>query len=606
MTGCQFLTRPFLGVAIRLAVRVMLAVVLAAPATNAAHAQAPARDAGSTLRFSNARLEDVIVALGQMIGLTVVTTDVPDKRVTLNTATPVRSAELGSILESLLESHGLVMVRTGSVAQVVPSSQAPAGGELGVGYDLPTPIPVGVISRLVPLQHIRSDEAVAALKPITGPNARLEPVARANAILITDRGTNVARYLDLLRRLDVATQGEDGLRTYVVKLRYAASDDLANVLGQLYGVTVGSPGRSSLDDASLSRNVGAFRDREVETMRQRRDLQQTTPAPAPASSRESARGAGSVTGQTIIVSSPPSNSLVIRTAPSNIGLLRETIDSLDKRPVQVLMEVTVAEVVLGRGTEYGINWAAATGGVRDSRGAQFGQPLVPDSLDPIQDFVGRVTRLGKVDVRAVLRTLASKSTVNVLSTPEVLAVNNREARILVGSKVPFIASTRLGNDVAIDRAVQYQDVGTQLTMIPTINDDGYVSVQLLQEVSSLSNQTVQAALNAPVITTREASTRAIVRDGQTVVIGGLIGTSTELISSGVPLLKDLPLLGYLFKRQSTSKTRTELAIFITPYIVRTDAEADALFERARERTRDPEPGDARSIRRPATPPVQKP
>ena len=341
-------------------------------------------------------------------------------------------------------------------------------------------------------------------------------------------------------------------------------------------------------------------------MRQRRDLQPPAAVIAAAPLRDTTRSSGGMNGQTTVVSSPPSNSLVIRTAPSNIALLRETIDSLDRRPVQVLMEVTVAEVVLGRGTEYGVNWAAATGTARSNRGAQFGQPLVPDSLNPIQDFVGRVTRLGSIDVRAVLRTLASSSTVNVLSTPEILAVNNREARILVGSKVPFIASTRLGNDVAIDRAVQYQDVGTQLTLIPTINDDGYVSVQLLQEVSSLSNQTIAAALNAPVITTREASTRAIVRDGQTVVIGGLIGTSTERLDSGIPLLKDIPLLGFLFKRQTTSKARTELAIFITPYIVRTDAEADALFERARQRTRDPEPGDARTLRRPVTPPVQKP
>lgn len=584
-----------------------LAAIVALGAPTSLTAQDSGREQGSTLRFSNARLEDVIVALGQMLGLTVVTTDIPDKRVTLNTASPVRQAELSGVLESLLESHGLVMVRNGSVAQVVPAAQSPAGGPLGIGYDLPTPAPVGIISRLVPLQHIRADEAVAALKPIAGPTARLEAVARSNAVLMTDRGTNVARYLDLLRRLDVATQGEDGLRSYVVKLRYASSDDLASVLGQLYGATVGSPRRSSLDDASLSRNVGAFREREVETMRQRRDLQQTMPVTTGPVARDSARVvAGTMIGQTVVVSSPQSNSLVIRTAPSNYALLRETIDSLDKRPAQVLMEVTVAEVVLGRGTEYGINWAAATASARNPRGVQFGQPLVPDSLDPIQDFLARVTRLGRVDVRAVLRTIASSSTVNVLSTPEVLAVNNREARILVGSKVPFIASTRLGNDVAIDRAVQYQDVGTKLTLIPTINDDGYVSVQLLQEVSSLSNQTVQAALNAPVITTREASTRAIVRDGQTVVIGGLIGTSTEKVASGVPLLRDIPLLGYLFRRQTTATNRTELAIFITPYIVRTDAEADALFERARQRTQDPEPGDARTLRRPAVPPVPKP
>ena len=585
---------------------IALAGIVAFASTLPAQAVASARVPSNTLRFANAPLEDVIVAMGQMMGLTIVATDVPDKRVTLNTATPVRTSELGAILESLLESHGLVMVRNGSVAQVVPATQTPAGSQLGVGFDLPDPVPVGVISRLVPLQHIRADEAVAALKPIAGPNARLEAVARSNAILITDRGTNVARYLDLLRRLDMATQSEDGLRTYVIKLRYANSDDLAGVLGQLYGATVASARRNSMDEQALSRNLSAFRDRESDTMRQRRDLQQTSSAQAPVSRGDSSRGPGSLIGQTTVVSSPPSNSLVIRTAPSNFSLLRETIDSLDHRPVQVLMEVTVAEVILGRGTEYGINWATATGSANNNRGAQLGQPIIPDTLDPIQDFIGRVTRLGKINVRAVLRAIASRSTVNVLSTPEILAVNNREARILVGSKVPFIASTRLGNDVAIDRAVQYQDVGTQLTLIPTINDDGYVSVQLLQEVSSLSNQTVQAALNAPVITTREASTRAIVRDGQTVVIGGLIGTSTELINSGVPFLKDIPLLGYLFKKQTTSKTRTELAIFITPYIVRTDAEADALFERARERTRDPEPGDARTLRRPAATPVKKP
>ena len=179
----------------------------------------------------------------------------------------------------------------------------------------------------------------------------------------------------------------------------------------------------------------------------------------------------------------------------------------------------------------------------------------------------RVVTLDRLNVRAVLRALSSKSQVKVLSTPEILAVNNREARITVGSKVPFIASTRLGNDVAIDRAVQYQDVGTTLTIIPTINQDDYVSVQILQEVNNLTEQVMAAAFNAPVISTREASTRAIMRDGQTVVIGGLIGESLDYFDSGVPFLKEIPLIGNLFKRKSERRTRNELAIFVTPYIV---------------------------------------
>ena len=169
-------------------------------------------------------------------------------------------------------------------------------------------------------------------------------------------------------------------------------------------------------------------------------------------------------------------------------------------------------------------------------------------------------------------------------------MNNREARVLVGSRVPFVASTRLGNDVAIDRSVQYENVGTQLTLVPTINEDDYVSVQILQEVSSLTTRTVAAALDAPVIATREASTRAVIRNAQTAVIAGLIGTSDEEVERGIPLLKDLPLLGWLFKSRSVVRNRTELAIFVTPYIVRTDADAEALWQRVRRRLNERSPG----------------
>jgi general secretion pathway protein D len=565
----------------------------------------PAPGSASSLRFVDARLDDVITALGQLLGLAIVTTDVPDKRVTLQTPSAISSTAIGNVLESLLESNGLVLVRRGTVAQVVPAAQAPTTADFAVGFDLPDPPPLGLVARLVPLQHLRPDEAIAALRPIASVTARLEPVARQNAVLLADRGANVARYLDLLKRIDVVAQGEDGMRTYVIPLKYASADDLASLLGQLYGASVGTAARRSLDDRALSRSLEQFRSREADTFRQRQSLTPTMAASGMIGSpgRDSARGPGSLVGQTTVVSNAPSNALVIRTAPANIALLRETIDSLDARPAQVLFEVTVAEINLGRGSEYGIDWAAATTTANGDRAASFGTPITPDSTVSIPDFVARITRLGTINVRAVLRTISSTSKVQVLSTPEVLAVNNREARILVGSRFPFIASTRLGNDISIDRSVQYEQVGTQLTLLPTINADGYVSVQVLQEVSSLTRQTVQAALNAPVIATREASTRAIVRDGQTVVIGGLIGSTEELTTEGIPLLMDVPLLGWLFRRQTVNHQRTELAIFITPYIVRTDAEADALMLRARERAGKPDGGDARTTVKPAPRPA---
>ena len=562
---------------------VMLALALSVALGPCVAQNQPARPV--RLDFVNAPLADVLRSVAAGIGLSVVVTDVaPDLRVSFTSAGPMGRDELIAVLESLLDGNGLVMIQRGSVAQIVPADKAPPPGEVGVGFTLASPPPLGLISQLVPLTAIRAEEAVDALRRVAPKNARIEAVARNNAVLIIDRGTNVARYLELLRRLDERPQGEAGLSTYVVALKFADADEMASSLGQLFGIAVSSSRTGSLSDRSLSSTLGQFRLREMEAFQSRpyvplTPMQVQQVAPRDTSNPSGGQAPGALVGRTTIVPSVPTNSLIIRTAPPNFPLLRETIEQLDTRPPQVLLEVAVAEITLGRGEDFGIDWIARGG----STTARLGNPDVADSTNPLGDFLVKVISLERVDVRALLRMLASRSDVKVLSTPQILAVNNREARILVGNKVPFVASTRLGNDVAIDRTIQYQDVGTNLIIIPTINSDDYVTVEVLQEVSTLTTQTIQAALNAPVISTREAATHAIIRNGQTVVIGGLIGNSTEVRDSGIPFLKDLPIIGFFFKRESRNRARTELAIFVTPYIVRTDAEADALRERVRSR-----------------------
>jgi general secretion pathway protein D len=197
--------------------------------------------------------------------------------------------------------------------------------------------------------------------------------------------------------------------------------------------------------------------------------------------------------------------------------------------------------------------------------------------------------LGTVNVRAVLTAVAAHTNVKVLSAPRVLALNNEKARILVGSQVPFTSATITGITSSVDQVVQYQNVGTQLTVLPTINNDGYVTLRLLQEASELSTNTVASAQNAPIITTREAETSAIVKTGHAIVIGGLIGETKSIMESGVPILKDIPLLGGLFKTKSVDHQRTELAIFLTPFVVTTDEEADSLLSAERARLRDIRP-----------------
>jgi general secretion pathway protein D len=529
------------------------------------HAQAP-----TTLNYANARLADVIRSLAAALGVNVVLSDVPDKRITFSTVVPVRSDELPGILESILEANNLILVQKGAIAQVMPADSAPPTGVIRYGTEVSAPVPLGLVTQLVPLQSMRAEEAAAALKQVASPRARIEAVERSNSLLITDMSSNVARYLELLRKLDERPQGEAGLRTYVVPLKYANAEDLAASLGQLFGITVGNARPQSLTDRSLSRNLDYLREREADTFRVRPDLVMVPVAPGDTTRQ------GHLIGRTTVVPDPPTNSLMIRTAPPNFPLLQETIQSLDARPPQVLFEVTVAEITLGRADEFGIDWSVFGSKVAVSSGTPT------DTTGQGDAFVIRLISVDRANVRAVLRVLASKSNVRVLSTPEILAVNNREARIVVGDRVPFVSSARLG-DISIDRAVQYEDVGTTLTVIPTINQDDYVSVQILQEVNALTQQVVAAAFDAPIISTREASTRAIIRDGQTVVIGGLIGETLDYFDSGVPYLKDIPLLGYLFKKKRERRTRNELAIFVTPYIVRSDQDADAIRERIRGR-----------------------
>jgi general secretion pathway protein D len=565
-----------------------------------------AQQPGTTrINYVDADLRDVIRSLSSVLGVNVVLTDVPSKRITLQTPDPVPASQVGAVLESILESQGLVLVETGPVAQVMPEAKRPATGPVRMGKELPTPPPLGLITQIVPLEFIRADEALALLTQTASKMARIELVPRSNAVLITDRGVNVARYLELIRQLDVKTGGESGLRTYVYPLKHASADELAGTLGQLFG-TGGPSGPTertrvrSLEDRSLTSELETFRRREADALEQRRQTPiPTVPTVAPRPVGDTAGRGTSPTGlvgQTTIIPDPATNSLVIRTAPPNFPVLQETIDGLDVRPAQVLLEVLIAEVSLGRATQFGINWRLFTqelvtgDSTRGITGLYGGGNFSDSALGSLGGLGLRVVSMGaNVDVRAIIQALASRTNVRVLSTPRILALNNEEARILVGSEVPFTQSTRTGLDVVVDQSVQFRNVGTQLTIVPTVNKDRYVTFRILQEVSSLTAQTIEAALNAPVISSREVETSAIVRSGNTIIIGGLIDETEQRIQSGVPILQDLPILGALFRNSSKSHSRSELAIFVTPHVVFDDAQSDSLLQRQRGQLRGMQP-----------------
>jgi general secretion pathway protein D len=279
---------------------------------------------------------------------------------------------------------------------------------------------------------------------------------------------------------------------------------------------------------------------------------------------------GQLKGSVQIVPDETTNSLLVRAEPGDWEVIRQAVVALDLRPLQVLIEVLIAEVRRTSESELSVS-----GKVANSKK----DPSVRGTLkgNTTGDFVLEALRAGTLDMTLALSALSTRGNVRIVSRPVILAQNNQEARILVGSERPFIQVSRsLPTDAAVrDQVIQYRDVGTKLTITPTINDDGYVNLQVLQEVSTA---TAETQFGAPIISTREASTYLFVKNGRTAVLGGLIDRQQERSKSGIPILMEIPILGGLFGTTRKTNSNSELFLFLTPHIIATDDDS----ERARK------------------------
>jgi general secretion pathway protein D len=272
------------------------------------------------------------------------------------------------------------------------------------------------------------------------------------------------------------------------------------------------------------------------------------------------------------------NALLIRASRSDYAVIVAAVQQLDVRPLQVLIQVLIVEARKDRLFSLGVD--ATASGIEFDRGRATAEgSLVGGGLGA---FAVQVMRMASFDLDVILRAAVSKGDAKIVSRPVLLATNNREARILVGSQRPFVQVSRsLPTDTPTrDQVVQYKDVGTQLTVIPTINPDGYVGLLIRQEVN---NATAETQFDAPVISTREAETEVLVRDRQTIVLGGLRERQEDVVKSGIPLLSALPLIGGLFGAEERRTTETELFLFITPWVLADDAAVDSAAAAALER-----------------------
>jgi general secretion pathway protein D len=183
-------------------------------------------------------------------------------------------------------------------------------------------------------------------------------------------------------------------------------------------------------------------------------------------------------------------------------------------------------------------------------------------------------------VRLVINALATESKAKLLASPHIMVSDNNEARIQVGQQVPIPTSETYGSSVvAPQRTIQYKDIGIILKVKPMINDSGLVSLEISQEVSDYSTIKLYSNEDQIILTKTEATTKLVVKDGQTIVIGGLIQETDKNAKAGLPWLIKIPIIGYLFGNTSKDKERTELVILLTPHIVKDQTDATAVTDR---------------------------
>lgn len=559
--------------------------------------------------------------------------------VTLNTQENLRPIELFRLTRQVLAEYGVAVEFEGGLVQLrlAPQGSSAIPPLIVSGRALPNvPVSHRPIFQLVELEVVRSGDAVRWLTTLFGTELKVTEETARNAILINGRPSQVRQAIEALRVFDrPLMRGRVSTR---LEPAFLSADELSNRLTEVLNLQGYSANRSAGSPASIivlpiaaANSVIIFATgretleyavswaRELDRPAQHAgsesmfyyqvkntkatdlatvltsSMQQTqnaaaasTPSPAPgpggapSPAPVSVRGAG---GASIMVDEPR-NALIYQGDPAQWERMLKLIQQMDRAPRQVMIEVTIAEVLLDDDLNYGLSWFAKNGWGRfDGRiygGAGSGGTQGPSGsgLSYLIDVAGQN--------RLALNAFAQDRRVSILSTPRLLVKSGSEANIDVGTEVPIVTMTTTSNqqtdgNTNLLQSIQYRKTGVILNIKPTIYSEDRIDLDISQEVSEAQPLEANSTANSPSIFNRSLNTSLSLRDGGSVVMAGLIRSNSSDVDSGIPFIKDVPLLGNLFKSRSIVKNRTELVLLIVPYIVESQEQATELSQAVLQR-----------------------
>ena len=591
-----------------------------------------------TVNLKDTDIQEFIEFVADVTETTIVVDPSVKGKIKVISSKPVSKAELYDLFLSILDVHGYTAVRSGAVVRVIPNKNARSSPVDVISGT--SDINAEYVTQVIRLDNVSAAKLIPVLRPLVPQQAHMAAYAPSNAIIISDIRANIDRMEKIIASMDQSAVKE----TEIIKLKYGVSTDVVEMLKTLEKSRAGEGADASkeatlvadkrtnsvvvtADELSIERikslidyldipleqsgNVrvmyleyaDATEVAEVLT----RVMQNLSRLDDEASGRSRAANAAKST----IEADAGTNSLIITADADEMAALESVIARLDIRRAQVLVEAIIVEMEIVEGRELGLQWLFAndsglygsnisSSSAQQGRNATIAQAIIPEdsaSTDiGVRDLAGALSQVpgttfgwGVVDegltMTTILNALESQGNANILSTPSLLTLDNEEAFITVGQQVPFVTgsytNTGAANGVANPfQTIQRENVGVTLQVTPQINEGDSVVMDIVQEVSSISQQVLSAS---DVITNeRKIETKVLAKDGDIVVLGGLVKDDVQDSQQGVPLLSDIPVLGRLFRSDVVSVTKSNLLVFIRSTIIRDDADlAGATAEKYR-------------------------
>lgn len=547
--------------------------------------------------------------------------------VTFRSGSSQTAGQLENAAKLLLKSYGVAALDLGGLVRVVPDNvNLGSLPEIRRGQALPdTPMPLRPIFQMVDLKAVRNAEVAGWLKTMFGERVKAQEDPGRNAILISGTPDNMEAALEAIRVLDQPALS--GVTSTAITPAFWSADELARRLIEvlsaqgyavqplnqppggvrypiillpisgLNSVFVFASGSDVLkhvtewaktldrpNERGIGKNFFTYAVQHKDASALAQTLEQLLGggrAPTPV-----AAGAtpAPVTRNGAVVVDKATNMLIFQSSPDEFSQITTLLRSLDRPTKTALIEVTVAELKLDDANQLGVEWLA-------THAMSSGAQVIGGTLGGLS--IGSAGANFRVfdnggGVRAVLNALASNNRASVLSSPRLMARNGETATIQVGDEVPIITSQlNTGANVGIStqnqvlQTVQYRTTGVQLKIKPVIHAGDQIDLDVTQEVSS-ARSTNTGVNNSPTFGMRKLDTKLTLRNGSTVLLGGLISEESNAGSAGIPFLKDLPLVGSLFNNKTGKGQRTELIVLITPYVINNDDDAASVTQAFRK------------------------